>query len=46
MIKGRVSLDVTYFDRVDSDLPVSVNLDGSTGYTGITINSGKNTSKG
>lgn len=45
-LKGRFNLDVTYFDRVDSDLPVSVNLDGSTGYTGITINSGKNTSKG
>jgi hypothetical protein len=45
-IKNRIGLDVTYFKRVDEDLPVFVALDGSTGYSGINVNSGKNTSKG
>lgn len=45
-LQSRFGLDVTYFNRIDEDLPVSVNLDGSTGYTGITVNSGKTTSNG
>ena len=45
-IKNRLGLDITYFDRKDVDLPVFVSLDGSTGYTGINVNSGKNSSNG
>ncbi|MET2985788.1 SusC/RagA family TonB-linked outer membrane protein [Aureibaculum conchae] len=45
-IKNRIGLDITYFNRIDEDLPVFVSLDGATGYTGITVNSGKNTSNG
>ncbi|WP_117879420.1 SusC/RagA family TonB-linked outer membrane protein [Aureibaculum luteum] len=45
-IKSRIGLDVTYFKRIDEDLPVEVNLDGSTGYGDIIVNSGKNTSTG
>ncbi|MEE9408747.1 MAG: SusC/RagA family TonB-linked outer membrane protein [Polaribacter sp.] len=43
---NRFSLDFTYFNRVDSDIPVTVPLDGSTGYSSIVLNSGKQTSKG
>ncbi|MDE3741569.1 SusC/RagA family TonB-linked outer membrane protein [Maribacter polysaccharolyticus] len=45
-VKNRIGFDVTYFNRVDEDLPTSVSLDGSTGYTDITVNSGKTTSNG
>ena len=45
-IKNRIGFDITYFDRVDEDLPTSVSLDGSTGYSNITVNSGKTTSNG
>ncbi|WP_405606835.1 SusC/RagA family TonB-linked outer membrane protein [Polaribacter sp. Asnod1-A03] len=45
-INNRIGLDITYFDRVDEDLPTAVSLDGSTGYNDITLNSGKTTSKG
>ena len=45
-IKNRIGLDITYFKRIDEDLPVFVSLDGATGYSGITVNSGKNTSNG
>jgi len=43
---NRVSLDFTYFNRVDSDIPVTVPLDGATGYSSIVLNSGQQTSKG
>ena len=43
---NRVNLDLTYFNRKDEDLPTRINLDGSTGYTGITVNSGQTTSSG
>jgi TonB-linked SusC/RagA family outer membrane protein len=43
---NRFSLDFTYFNRVDSDIPVTVPLDGATGYSSIVLNSGKQTSKG
>ena len=43
---NRFSLDFTYFNRVDNDIPVTVPLDGSTGYSSIVLNSGKQTSKG
>lgn len=41
-----IAVDLTYFDRVDSNLPVTVPLDGSTGYSSIVLNSGKQTSNG
>jgi TonB-linked SusC/RagA family outer membrane protein len=43
---NRFSLDLTYFNRIDQDIPVTVPLDGSTGYSSIVLNSGKQTSKG
>ncbi|WP_224489942.1 SusC/RagA family TonB-linked outer membrane protein [Robertkochia flava] len=43
---SRIGLDLTYFHRNDENLPTDINLDGSTGYTEITLNSGKTTSKG
>ncbi|MFQ3181295.1 MAG: TonB-linked SusC/RagA family outer membrane protein [Polaribacter sp.] len=43
---NRFSLDFTYFNRVDSDIPVTVPLDGATGYSSIVVNSGQQTSKG
>tara|TARA_R110000796_G_scaffold67449_2_gene154672 strand:- start:104818 stop:107997 length:3180 start_codon:yes stop_codon:yes gene_type:complete len=43
---NRISFDLTYFNREDVNLPIPVSLDGSTGYSSITINSGKQTSKG
>ncbi|WP_405267208.1 SusC/RagA family TonB-linked outer membrane protein [Cellulophaga sp. Ld12] len=45
-VKNRIGLDVTYFNRIDEDIPTEVSLDGSTGYTDITVNSGKTTSNG
>lgn len=44
--RNRLALDITYFNRVDKDLPINVPLDGATGYSEITVNSGKQTSKG
>lgn len=43
---NRISFDLTYFNRKDINLPVPVSLDGSTGYSNITLNSGKQTSHG
>ncbi|MCL7753568.1 SusC/RagA family TonB-linked outer membrane protein [Polaribacter sp. Z022] len=45
-INNRIGLDITYFDRVDENLPTEISLDGSTGYSETTVNSGKTTSKG
>lgn len=44
--KNRLSLDLTYFKRTDKDLPIDVPLDGATGFSEITVNSGKQTSSG
>jgi TonB-linked SusC/RagA family outer membrane protein len=46
LLKGRVDLDITYFNRVDDELPTRVSLDGSTGYTQTFLNTGKQTSSG
>ena len=45
-LNDKFGMDFTYFNRTDEDLPIGVSLDGSTGYTGITLNSGKTTSNG
>ena len=46
LFKGRVDLDVTYFNRVDKNLPTNVSLDGSTGFTSTFLNSGEQTTSG
>ncbi len=46
LFKNSVNLDITYFNRVDKNLPSVVSLDGSTGFTQTYLNSGQQTSKG
>ena len=46
LFDSKVGLDISYFDRNDTDIPVLVPLDGSTGYSSIIVNSGKQTSDG
>ena len=38
-LDNRLGFDLTYFDREDSGLPVAVSAAGSTGYTGLSVNS-------
>ena len=38
-LQNRLGLDFTYFDREDSNLPVAITAAGSTGYTGLNVNS-------
>ena len=45
-LNNRLGFDVTYFDREDSGLPVAVSAAGSTGYTGLSVNSKITTSTG
>ncbi len=45
-LRNRISLDFTYFNRNDDNIPELVSLDGATGYTGTYINSGRTNSKG
>lgn len=45
-INNRIGLDLTYFNREDSQLPVAIPVPGSTGYSGLSINSGVTSSKG
>jgi TonB-linked SusC/RagA family outer membrane protein len=42
----RLSLDLAYFEKKDKELPVSVSLDGSTGYTSTRSNAGKQSYNG
>lgn len=44
--RNRIGLDVTYFEKTDTDLPVNLTLDASTGYTGVSANSGEQFYKG
>ena len=46
LFNNKISLDLSYFHRTDEDLPVTVPLDGSTGFTSVVVNSGKQTSSG
>ncbi|WBL26178.1 SusC/RagA family TonB-linked outer membrane protein [Zunongwangia sp. HGR-M22] len=46
LLNSRIGLDVTYFEKTDERLPVSVSLDGSTGYTATRSNDGKQTYNG
>ncbi len=43
---NRVSLDLTYFNKVDDQLPVQVNIDNTSGYNAVFLNEGKQTFKG
>jgi TonB-linked SusC/RagA family outer membrane protein len=45
-LNNRIGLDLTYFNRKDSELPVAIPVPGSSGYTGLSINSGATSSKG
>jgi TonB-linked SusC/RagA family outer membrane protein len=38
-LNNRLGVDLTYFDREDSNLPVAISAAGSTGYTGLSVNS-------
>lgn len=42
----RLGIDLAYFEKADKELPVSVSLDGSTGYTGTISNAGKQSYNG
>lgn len=43
---NRLGLDLTYFEKTDSNLPASISLDGATGYTSTLANSGEQFYKG
>ncbi len=43
---NRLGIDVTYFDKKDSELPTELSLDPTTGYTSVFVNSGEQTYKG
>ncbi|MEJ6623180.1 MAG: SusC/RagA family TonB-linked outer membrane protein [Flavobacteriaceae bacterium] len=45
-LKNRLGLDLTYFQREDSQLPVAIPVSGASGFTGLSINSGKTSSNG
>ncbi len=46
LLKNKLGVDFTYFNKIDNELPVAVTLDGSTGYTRTLKNDGKQTYKG
>ena len=45
-LNNRLGFDLTYYDRVDEDLPISIPVPGSTGYSGLSINSGASSTSG
>ncbi|MGY0426204.1 MAG: SusC/RagA family TonB-linked outer membrane protein, partial [Polaribacter sp.] len=45
-LKNRIGIDLTYFKKVTKELPISISLDGSTGFTSTNSNGGKQTTKG
>lgn len=45
-LNNRIGLDLTYFMREDSELPVAIPVASTSGYTGLSINSGITSSKG
>merc|ERR1711990_58018 len=46
LLDNKLGIDVTYFDRKDKDQPISIPVPGSTGYTGLSINSGQSSADG
>ena len=45
-LDNKIGIDITYFDRKDKDQPISIPVTGSTGYTGLAINSGESSAEG
>jgi len=45
-LNNRLGFELTYFDRVDKDLPIAIPVPGSTGYSGLSINSGESSTAG
>ena len=45
-LKGRVGLDVTYYDKTTKDQIMKVDITGSTGYTSMLLNAGEIQNKG
>ena len=45
-LSNRIGFELTYFDRVDKDLPIAIPVPGSTGYSGLSINSGESSTAG
>ncbi|MCG1035706.1 SusC/RagA family TonB-linked outer membrane protein [Polaribacter sargassicola] len=45
-LQSRIGLDITYFKKVDKELPVGVTLNPATGYTSTTTNAGQQTYNG
>ena len=43
---NRLGIDVTYFDRKDKELPIAIPVTATSGYTGLSINSGQTSSNG
>jgi len=43
---NRIGLDLTYFEKTDTDLPASISLDGATGFTSTLDNQGEQFYKG
>ncbi len=46
ILNSRIGLDVTYFEKTDKELPVTVSLDGATGYGSTRSNDGEQFYKG
>ena len=46
LFQSRIGFDITYFKKVDDELPTFVSVSGTTGYTGGYQNSAKQTYKG
>jgi TonB-linked SusC/RagA family outer membrane protein len=45
-LKNRVGFSATYWDGTQKDFPISVSINGTSGFTGILTNSGELTKKG
>lgn len=45
-LRGRVGLDITYYDQSTKDQILAVDISRSTGYTSLTLNAGEITNKG
>ena len=46
LIDNRLGFDLTYYERSDKDQPISIPVTGSTGFSGLSINSGEASAEG
>ena len=46
LLDNRLGFDLTYYDRSDKDQPISIPVTGSTGFSGLSINSGEASAEG